>query len=120
MSEPAAISGAPPVRASMNYAALREGGTELIRKWASQSWTDHNIHDPGVTLLEASSYAMTELGLRLQQDVADLLRSGESVRAPDLPPADRVLPVGPVTPQDLRSLLLDHPLVSDAQLFLPA
>jgi hypothetical protein len=104
----------------MNYAALREGGMELIRKWASQSWTDHNIHDPGITILEASSYAMTELGLRLQQDVADLLRSGESIRTPDLVPADRVLPVGPVTPQDLRSVLLDHRLVRDAQISLPA
>src|SRR5438045_2018875 len=106
MSEPAAISSAFPARVSMNYAALREGGLDLIRKWASQSWTDHNIHDPGITILEASSYAMTELGLRLQQDVADLLRSGESIRTPDLPPAHHVLPVGPVTPHDLRSVLL--------------
>src|SRR5262249_60924252 len=35
-------------------------------------------------------------------------------------PADRVLPGGPITPQDLRRVLLDHPLVSDAQLSLPA
>ena len=120
MSKPITISSAPPARVSMNYAALREGGMESIRQWASDSWTDHNLHDPGITILEASSYAMTELGLRLQLDVGDLLRSGESVRAPDLPPADRVLPVGPITPQDLRRVLLDHPLVSDAQLFLPA
>ena len=120
MSKPNTISSAPPERVSMNYAALREGGMELIRKWAGQSWTDHNLHDPGITILEASSYAMTELGLRLQLDVGDLLRSGESVRAPDLPPADRVLPVGPITPRDLRSVLLDHPLVGDAQVSLPA
>jgi hypothetical protein len=104
----------------MNYAALRAGGMESIRKWASESWTDHNIHDPGITILEACSYAMTELGLRLQLDVGDLLRSSESIRSANLEPAHRVLPVGPVNPRDLRSLLLDHPLVSDAQLFLPA
>jgi hypothetical protein len=104
----------------MNYAALRERGMELIRKWASQSWTDHNVHDPGITILEAYSYAMTELGLRLQLDVGDLLRSGEPIRSANLEPAHRVLPVGPVSPQDLRSLLLDHRLVRDAQLFLPA
>ena len=51
MSEPVAISSAPPARVAMNYSALREGGMELIRKWASQSWTDHNIHDPGITIL---------------------------------------------------------------------
>ena len=104
----------------MNYSALREGGMELIRQWAGESWTDHNLHDPGITILEACSYAMTELGLRVQLDISDLLRSGESNRAADLVPAHRVLPVGPVNPLDLRGVLLDHPLVSDAQIFLPA
>ena len=120
MSDSVTISSAPPARVAMNYAALREGGMESIRRWASQSWTDHNVHDPGITILEACSYAMTELGLRLQLDVGDLLRSGEPIRSASLEPAHRVLPVGPVSPLDLRSLLLDHPLVSDAQLFLPA
>jgi hypothetical protein len=120
MSEPVSISSAPPARISMDYSALREDGMEKIRRWAAESWTDHNIHDPGITILEAASYAMTELGLRLQLDVGDLLRSGEANRAADLEPAHRVLPVGPVNSQDLRSVLLDHPLVSDAQLFLPA
>lgn len=120
MSEPVTISSAPPARVAMNYAALREGGMEYIRRWAAGSWTDHNLHDPGITILEAFSYAMTELGLRVQLDVSDLLRSGESKRTADLEPAHRVLPVGPVNPQDLRSVLLDHPLVSDAQIFLPA
>jgi len=120
MNETARISRAPPDRISMNYAALREGGMALIRRWAEETWTDHNVHDPGITLLEAFSYAMTELGLRLQLDVADLLRSGEAHAAADLEPAHRVLPSGPVTAADLRRLLLDHPLVSDAQISLPA
>lgn len=120
MSETVRISTKPPERTSMNYTALREGGMELIRQWAKDSWTDHNVHDPGITLLEAFSYAMTELGLRLQLDIADLLRSGEAHRAADLEPTHRVLPAGPVTTADLRRLLLDHPLVSDAQISLPA
>ncbi len=120
MSQPVTISSAPPARVAMNYSALREGGMELIRKWASESWTDHNIHDPGITILEACSYAMTELGLRVQLDVGDLLRSGEPNGTAALEPAHRVLPVGPVNPQDLRCVLLDHPSVSDAQIFLPA
>lgn len=120
MSETLRISTKPPERTSMNYAALREGGMELIQQWAKETWTDHNVHDPGITLLEAFSYAMTELGFRLQLDMADLLRSGETHRAADLEPAHRVLPAGPVTPLDLRRLLLDHPLVSDAQISLPA
>jgi hypothetical protein len=105
---------------SQNYSALRESGMEWIRLWAKDSWTDHNVHDPGITLLEAASYAMTELGLKLQLDIADLLRSGEAYGEAEFEPAHEVLPVGPVNAQDLRALLLDHPLVSDAQIFAPA
>jgi hypothetical protein len=114
MSETIRISRTPPERTSMHYATLRESGMALIRQMARETWTDHNVHDPGITLLEAFSYAMTELGLRIQLDVADLLRSGEVYAPRGLVPAHRVLPCAPVAPKDLRKLLLDHPLVSDA------
>ena len=120
MDETLHISGAAPARTSTNYAALRESGMAWIRLWAKDSWTDHNVHDPGITLLEAASYAVTELGLRLELSMADLLKSGEARAAPELEPAHRVLPMGPVNAQDLRRVLLDHPLVSDARIFEPA
>ena len=69
MTEAVQSSQTAPKRTSMNYAALREGGMELIRELARDTWTDHNVHDPGITLLEAFSYAMTELGLRIQLDM---------------------------------------------------
>ncbi len=120
MSEPLRLSPAPPARPSLDYAALREAGLERIRALAGLTWTDHNVHDPGITLLEAFCYAMTELGFRLQLDMADLLASGEAHAPPALVPAHRVLPSGPVTPEDLRRLLLDHPVVADALLTLSA
>src|SRR5215468_9445920 len=106
MSETVHISRTLPERTSMHYATLRESGMALIRQLAQETWTDHNVHDPGITLLEAFSYAMTELGLRIQLDVADLLRSAEVHAPTGLVPAHRVLPCGPVTPKDLRKLLL--------------
>lgn len=120
MSETLRISTAPPDRASLDYSRLRESGLQSIRSWAGDTWTDHNVHDPGITLLEAASYAMTELGLKLQLDIADLLRSGEAHGEAEFEPAHQVLPMGPVNAQDLRAVLLDHPLVSDAQIFHPA
>lgn len=114
MNEAVRISQIPPERVSMNYAALRERGMALIRQLAKETWTDHNVHDPGITLLEAFSYAITELGFRLQLEMADLLRSGESHALPDLIPAHRTLPSAPVTPDDLHKVLLDHHLVSEA------
>ncbi|OUC11766.1 MAG: hypothetical protein B0A82_26640 [Alkalinema sp. CACIAM 70d] len=116
MNDTLRLSQTPPDRTSMNYAALRERGMELIRQLAKDSWTDHNVHDPGITLLEAFSYAMTELGFRLQLDMADLLRSGESHALPDGIPVHHVLSAAPVTLDDLRQILLDHPLVSEARI----
>ncbi|NEQ45469.1 MAG: hypothetical protein F6K00_18780 [Leptolyngbya sp. SIOISBB] len=109
------LSPRPPERLSLNYAALRERGMELIRQFAGDSWTDHNVHDPGITLLEAFCYAMTEQGFRIQQTLPDLLRSGESYGLPNLVPAHQVLPIAPITTADLQRVLLDHPLVNDAQ-----
>ncbi len=114
------ISSALPPKASLDYSALRESGMQWIRLWAKRSWTDHNVHDPGITMLEAASYAMTELGLRLDLDVADLLRSGQRRAPAELEPAHRVLPMGPVNARDLRRVLLDHPVVGDARVFEPA
>ena len=114
------ISQAPPDRLSMDYAALRERGIELIRQYAGESWTDHNIHDPGITLLEAFCYAMTELGFRIQQSMPDLLSSGTAYGSPNLVPAHRVLPTAPVTTEDFQKVLLDHPLIKDAQVSLNA
>ncbi len=115
MSRASHISREPPRRPSQDYAALREAGLERIRQLAADTWTDHNVHDPGITLLEALCFATTELGLRSDLDMADLLRSGEAHAAPELVPAHRVLPSAPVTAEDLRRTLLDHSQVSDAQ-----
>ena len=114
------ISPAPPDRISLNYAALRESGLELIRQYAGESWTDHNVHDPGITLLEAFCYAITELGFRIQQSMPDLLSSGAAYGSPNLVPAHRVLPTAPVTTEDFQKVLLDHPLIKDAQVSLNA
>ncbi|HEY5603794.1 MAG TPA: hypothetical protein VIM41_11855, partial [Gammaproteobacteria bacterium] len=116
MIETLKISSTAPERTSMNYAALRDGGMELIRELAQASWTDHNVHDPGITLLEAFSYAMTELGFRIQLEIPDLLQSGARHAPPDLAPAHRVLPCAPVTPRDLRAVLLDNHLLRDTRI----
>lgn len=116
MTEPLKISSAAPKRTSMNYAALRDGGMGLIRSLAQQSWTDHNVHDPGITLLEAFSYAMTELGVRIQLDIPDLLQSGTRHAPPDQVPAHRVLPCAPVTPRDFVAVLVDNQLIRDARI----
>jgi hypothetical protein len=100
--------------AALDFAALREEGLALIRRLAGESWTDHNAHDPGITILEQLCYALTDLGYRAQYDLPDLLtREGEDPYASLYTPA-MILPSGPVTIADLRKLVLDVPGVKNA------
>lgn len=113
MAESEKISKLPPERTSQHYSALRDTALELIGQLAAETWTDHNVHDPGITFAEAYIYALTDIAFRTQLPMRDLLRSGEKIALPDLPPAHRVLPSAPVTIADLRNVLLDHYLIKD-------
>lgn len=82
MPQPPAISAAPPPRPAQDFAILRETGMEDIRARAALTWTDHNHHDAGITILESICYAYTELGLKLDQSLPDLIASGTTRAVP--------------------------------------
>lgn len=111
------ISTLPPELKSQDFQFLRSEGLSVIQRLAEKSWTDHNLHDPGITMLEAMCYAMTEAGLRAGMDVKDLLTSGGVHRAAEFFTAAQVLPSAPVTVTDLRKMLIDHPMVRNAWFF---
>lgn len=85
---------------------------EYLRTYAAGSWTDHNAHDPGITLLEAFCYVETEIGLRMGMPLEDLLAGGEN--DPEFFTAAAVLPSAAVTARDFQLLLCDHALVQNA------
>jgi len=88
----------------------------LVRSLAGDTWTDHNTHDPGVTILEQLCYALTDLGYRSQFALPDLLtRAGHDPGA-DLPAPARILPTSPVTISDLRKLVIDVPDVRNPRI----
>ncbi|MEM6722860.1 MAG: hypothetical protein AAF598_02420, partial [Bacteroidota bacterium] len=58
---------------SQDYGFLREEGLKYIEALAHQLWTDFNSHDPGITMLEAISFAITDLGYRTSFDIKDIL-----------------------------------------------
>ena len=101
----------PALPPAQDYAGLREEGLGHLRALAGARWTDHNVHDPGVTILEALCYGLTDLGYRAGFPVADLLASsgGGTVHS-----ARDVLPTAAVTFDDLRRRLVDVPGVADA------
>jgi hypothetical protein len=62
--------GNPPVEfVDTNYSFdakidLKLFGEEHIESLSSKLWTDYNIHDPGITILEILCYALTDIGFR--------------------------------------------------------
>ncbi len=116
MTTPPTISNRPPAHPSQDYAFLRAEGLRYLEKVAGL-WTDFNSHDPGITLLEALCYAITDLGYRAGLPVEELLSDGQpNALSRHFLSAARVLPSAPVTELDFRKLLLDIEGVKNAWL----
>lgn len=101
-----------------NYRHLRQSGLDRIRQLAAASWTDYNAADPGITLLEQLCYALTDLGYRIEFDVADLLAAGGDAAYRLLYTPRQVLTSRAVTFPDFRRLLLDHAAVRNVEVSL--
>ncbi|MEO7997023.1 MAG: diguanylate cyclase [Gemmatimonadaceae bacterium] len=88
-----------------------------LRATTGALWTDHNVHDPGITTLELLSYALTDLAYRASFSVADLLATdGDDARLmkQQFFTAREILPNRPLTTNDYRKLLIDVEGVKNA------
>src|SRR5687767_15487411 len=94
---------------SQDYDLLRREGLQHIENLSHALWTDYNTHDPGITILEALCYAITELGYRSRFDMKDLLTgvNGNTVPGQTFFTAKQILTVNPLTKNDYRKLLID-------------
>ncbi|MEQ9126041.1 MAG: hypothetical protein RIM80_26150, partial [Alphaproteobacteria bacterium] len=96
----------PPAQ---DYRGLRDLGLAHVQRLSGKIWTDHNSHDPGITILELLAYAITDLGYRTDFDVKDLLTRSDGTLGPasetGLIPAHEVLPAAALTLYDHRRLL---------------
>jgi hypothetical protein len=111
MSESITISRKDPDSNSRFYEFLREEGIKHIQNLAGKIWTDYNAHDPGISILEVLSYAITELGYRADYPIKDILAkdasSSDSIDIKNFFTAREILPNAPVTINDYRKLLID-------------
>lgn len=107
------ISKKYPESTSMDFEKLREIGIQTVQKYGNKKWTDYNLHDPGITILEILAYALSELGLKANSPIEDLLSSGNGDYLDLYKPAE-ILPILPVTTTDYRKLLVDQPNVRNA------
>jgi len=110
-----------------DYYSLRREGIGYIEQLGSASWTDYNTHDPGITILEALSYAITELAYRTNWDIQDILTPATPSVDPNHPfpnqaffTARNMLTVNPWTSDDFRRLLIDLRGVRNAWVYCKA
>ena len=77
---PVTIPKQPVLKPACDYYRLRREGIGFIEKMGSRLWTDYNTHDPGITILEAFCYALTDLAYRSEWDIKDLLTAKTAPR----------------------------------------
>ncbi len=90
----------------LSFDALRDEAIPAAQRASGDIWTDYNIHDPGVTLLEQTCFALTEIAYRSDHAVRDLLTQPDGGFDPDalaLSGPRQVLPGRPVTAHDLAA-----------------
>jgi hypothetical protein len=93
----------------LDFFYLRKKGIEYIEQLGGKLWTDFNSHDPGITMLEMLCYAITDLGMRMNLPIENILASDQKSKgiASQFFKASEVLPTSPVTALDYRKLFID-------------
>ena len=122
MSKPSvSIPKQPEQKPAEDFYRLRREGIGFIEEMGSHLWTDYNTHDPGITILEALCYAITDFAYRTGWDIKDILTPPAPSPDPDEPfpnqpffTAQNILTVNPLTPDDFRRLLIDLDTVRNA------
>ncbi|MFY0630370.1 MAG: hypothetical protein JXR05_08310 [Flavobacteriaceae bacterium] len=93
----------------LDFYFLKQLGIEYIEELGGDLWTDLNSHDPGVTMMEMLSYAITDLGNRIEVPIENLLTSNNLNTAIDRQffNATEVFPCNPVNELDYRKIFID-------------
>lgn len=102
----------------LDFNKLRTEGISYLGKLSGKIWSDHNLHDPGITILEVLCYALLDLGYRTNLPVADILAMDPKNPKPEnnfFTPA-QILTNNPLTVNDYRKLLVDIPGIRNAWL----
>ncbi len=110
MSDSISLVKANPLLPAEDYVALRKQGFKAIEKLGSDLWTDYNNFDPGITILEAVCYAITDLAYRTGFEVKDILAPEhltEDTWKQVFYTARQILHNSPLTLDDYRKLIID-------------
>ena len=117
------IEGPSSLSDALNFKVLREIGLETIIQTGSEQWTDYNEHDPGITILEILTLAVTDISYRSNFRIEDILTTKTQVATPSgyfpdqFYTASEILTSSPVTLDDLRKKITDIPSVANAWVY---
>src|SRR5579859_7783588 len=104
--------------AYLDFTSLRTNAINYLGPITASYWTDYNIHDPGITTLEALLYALMDLGYRVNFPITDLLTPApdDTTKYTDFFTPAQVLGGNPFTVNDYRKKLMDLTEVRNAWL----
>src|ERR1700748_2172113 len=106
----------------LDFESLRSHGIELVQKMASNIWTDFNLHDPGVTILEQLCYAITDMAYQTDFDITDLLSDKHGnidYKNNSFFLRQNILSSNPVTATDYRKAIIDEVTETDNVWVMP-
>ncbi|GGI52859.1 hypothetical protein [Oxalicibacterium solurbis] len=110
MTNAGTIARRQPDSDGLDFDALRATGIALLQQLCGETWTDYNLHDPGVTILEQLCYGLTDLAYRSGFEPQDYLTGPDGridYAAQGLYMPEDILPVQPITENDYRKIIYD-------------
>jgi len=93
------------------FKKLRDEGIALMQNFSGELWTDYNLHDPGVTILEQLCFAITDLAYRGEFKIEELLtdRNGKiNFSKNSFHSKHKILSSSPSNFSDLKKIIIDH------------
>jgi hypothetical protein len=96
---------------SMNFEKLRDEALAYVQKYSGAEWTDFNLHDPGITILEAICFALTDLSFRTGFTITDILSDAKGnvdYEDQSFHLAPKILNTHPVSINDYRKIVIDQ------------
>lgn len=100
-----------PAEGENLYTQLQKQTLKDVQRFSGKVWTDFNIHNPGVTLMDIANYALTEMDYKLNCDLWSYLTPEKEkfeAKRIGLFPAEEVYTTSPITVEDYCQMFYSH------------
>jgi hypothetical protein len=103
--------------AEFDFDTLRLEAIDHLQKLCGSNWTNFNLHDPGVTILEQIVFTLSEMGYKTSFGIEDYLTNDKGTidyESQGMILPEKILPSAPVTANDFaKALYLNIPEISN-------